>query len=818
MAGESRSADKTTNALPDTNERDRFSPARRLSPAGFLPDLKIHPVEDERSNDSRLAYSEPSATSKQWRLNFSTRSALNSIAQAARLELDRGVAFLLMPVFIGAGIVWYFSLTEEPGFLQPTACVLALGLAVIAARGRPRLKLALIAALLCAFGVLAAKFETWRVETLMVGSGISTHVTGRVVALDHMASGRVRLTLDVTGTARPRLYYQPERVRLSARRISSEIGAGSLVSGYARLLPPTGPVRPGGYDYSFQSYFDGIGGSGFFMTDPKPVATAHMPITAQMSAAIENARNAIAARIRRSIGGPEGEIAAALIVGVRAGIPEEINEAMRRTGIYHIISISGLHMALVAGTIMLLLRGAFALFPDFVSRYPVKKYAAFAALATTGAYLIISGMVVAAERSFIMLAVMLVAILFDRAALTVRNLSISALIVMLWSPHEVAGPSFQMSFAATAALVGGYATWADYRAGKTGEGRHAGRPLLFAAPRWMLVVLAGTCATTLIAGSATTLYAAWHFQRVSPLSLIANLAVMPVVSVVVMPFAVLSAIAMPFGADGPFLYVMGKGLSAMIAIAAWLSKHSPIDTIGLVSPQSVLLATIALVIVTMATTRLRWAMLPFAAAALLTVFWVRTPDLLVSENGKLLAMPIGGGELSVNRPRPNGFTLDNWRRAFNAETVIKPEAAHLLGVRLDVGVAASLLPGTSFLCANDFNGLCVARHPSGAIVAWAANAKDAKPACAYASIIVIEDATAQDPCRDKLVMVITARQLARFGSAAVYFDRFAADERPTIRYAVETRYRPWHEHRQFSREARGLAPYRRTHTKQQKKD
>ncbi|TIT71728.1 MAG: competence protein, partial [Mesorhizobium sp.] len=102
----------------------------------------------------------------------------------------------------------------------------------------------------------------------------------------------------------------------------------------------------------------------------------------------------------------EGEIAAALIVGVRAGIPEDINEAMRRTGIYHIISISGLHMALVAGTIMFLLRGAFALFPDFSSRRPVKKYAAAIALASIAAYLVISGIVVAAERSFIMLAVM----------------------------------------------------------------------------------------------------------------------------------------------------------------------------------------------------------------------------------------------------------------------------------------------------------------------------------------------------------------------------------------------------------------------------
>jgi len=164
--------------------------------------------------------------------------------------------------------------------------------------------------------------------------------------------------------------------------------------------------------------------------------------------------------------GAEGEIAAALIVGVRAGIPDEINEAMRRTGIYHIISISGLHMALVAGTIMVCCAAPSRCSRNFSARRPVKKYAPPPHFSSIAAYLIISGIVVAAERSFIMLAVMLIAVLFDRAALTMRNLAISAIAVILVSPHEGGRPSFQMSFAATAALVGAYASWADHHGGK----------------------------------------------------------------------------------------------------------------------------------------------------------------------------------------------------------------------------------------------------------------------------------------------------------------------------------------------------------------
>lgn len=739
---------------------------------------------------------------------LSSRQILQGVAKAAVLELDRGIAFLLVPVFLGAGMVWYFSLETEPGFFQPAATALGLAAAAFAARARPHARMALLAALICALGVLAAKFETWRVEAPMLGAEISTRITGRVVSVDRMANGRLRLTLDVVETARPKLRYQPERVRISARKVPAGMRAGSMVSGFARLMPPTGPVRPGGYDFSFQSYFEGIGASGFFLTDPELAAPAEVTMRARLTGAVENARNAIADRIRASIGGPEGEIAAALIVGVRAGIPEEINESMRRTGIYHIISISGLHMALVAGTIMITLRGAFALLPDFSSRHPVKKFAAFAALCATGAYLVISGMVVAAERSFIMLAVMLVAVLFDRAALTVRNLAISALIVMAWSPHELVGPSFQMSFAATAALVGGFAAWSDYRAGGGAKGPPPQRSLPWLAARWMWAALAGACLTTIMAGSATTLYAAWHFQRVSPLSLFTNLAVMPIVSVVVMPFAVFSALAMPFGADWPFLHVMGKGLEAMIAISNWLSARSPIDAVGLIPPQSVLCVTVALIIATMATTRLRLAALPFALAGLLTLGDARLPHVLILEDARLVAMPIGAGELAVNRTRPNAFALDNWRRALDAETVILPEK--LKGKDLDYlhEDAASLPPGTPFLCANEL-GLCVARHPSGAIVAHATDVVAARAACAFATLVVIDDATAPDPCGDEIVAVLNKRDLARSGSAAVHFSVRSAIRAPEIEFAVEAEYRPWHTQRRFSREARGLPPYRR---------
>ncbi|BCG94545.1 ComEC/Rec2 family competence protein [Mesorhizobium sp. 131-2-1] len=805
MAGRGRGAEEGEGTTAGVSERLLFvdTPSAETAPLA-LPELRPATKIPPDGGVSRSVT--PTATVRLRRQlgRVSLPAFHHSIGIAAATELDRGIGFLLVPVFLAAGVVLYFSLSIEPDIYRPLAVVVLMAVCALVARPWAKTHLLFMAALFCALGFLAAKVETWRAATPMLGSEIQTRLTGRLVSLEEMENGRVRLTVDVIATAHPKLRYPPERVRLSAREVPPDMIAGVLISGYARLLPPTGPVRPDSYDFSFDSYFSGIGASGFFLGNPKTIASEDAPLSARLAFAVEKARESIADHIRGQVGGPEGEIAAALIVGVRAGIPDEINEAMRRTGIYHIISISGLHMALVAGTIMLLLRGAFALFPDFASRRPVKKYAAAAALASIAAYLVFSGVVVAAERSFIMLAVMLVAVLFDRAALTMRNLAISAIAVILVSPHEVVGPSFQMSFAATAALVGAYAGWADYRADRI-TAPPPKRSFLRFASRKLVLGMGGLAMTSIIAGGATAHFAIWHFQRVSPLSLVANLAVMPIVSLVVMPFAVLSALAMPFGADGPFLYVMGKGLTAMIAVSAWISERSPIDAVGLISIQSVVFVTIALVIATMATTWLRLAAVPFALASLLTVSNVRTPDVLISEDAHLVAMPIGGGELAINRARPNEFTTDNWKRALVAETIVEPETFETGDARFDID-PLELPSGSPFYCKG---GLCLARHPSGAIVALADDRKTARPACAFADLIVIDDATAYSPCWNSLALVVTKRQLARSGSAAVFFDRQSATAQATIRYAVEKPYRPWHEQRSYSREARGLPPYER---------
>lgn len=706
-------------------------------------------------------------------------------------EWDRGTGFVFLPVMMAAGALIYFTLPFEPAGLPIVLGAIVLLILLVFVRTAVMLRAGLAAALFLLAGIGAGKVESWRAGTQMNGSEVATRVTGRVVRMEHQASGRIRLTLDVLATERPELRYAPARIRLSARDVPEETRPGSVVNGVARLMPLSGPVRPGSYDFSFHAWFDGLGAVGFFyrnpeLSDPPPGGDA---TTLQRAAIwVENVRLSLAQRVRAQIGGAEGEIAATLIAGIRAGIPDETAEALRRTGMAHILAISGLHMALVAGTVLLGFRIGFALFPDFASRHPVKKYAALAALLACAFYLAISGGAVAAQRSFIMLAVMLTALLFDRAALTMRNLAIAALIIIAVSPHEVTGPSFHMSFAATASLIGAYAIWSEHRARRYQRGfvPPANLSLPSRIRRYSLYFLGGLAMTSIIAGLATALYGAYHFYRVPPLALIANLAAMPMVTAIVMPFAVLSVLAMPFGLDGPFLWLMGMGLAYVNGVAAWVSDHSPFDAIGILPVGGVLALTLALVMATLTTTVLRLsALIPALLGA-----WMLTdralPEVVISEDGRLVAVRTAPDVLAVNRDRPNAFTIQDWTRALGLEDFSTPAAARREGM-------------AGFDCAED---VCTATTMSGRVVAHVPDAERAAGLCSAAALIVIDDATAGNPCGAGAV-VLTKRDMARRGSAAVTF----AGEGVRIEHAIGEPYRPWHAHRRFSREARGMAPW-----------
>jgi competence protein ComEC len=444
-------------------------------------------------------------------------------------------------------------------------------------------------------------------------------------------------------------------VRVNAR--SPEALSGQHVVVVARLLPPPGPARPGGYDFGRDAFFRGIGAVGSIpgklaiTVDPPP-----MPGDLAIAVAIDQARNALTERIAKAGGGQAGAMTAALVTGKRGLISDATNNDLRAAGIYHIVSISGLHMVLAAGTIFWLVRALLALSRTFALRWPLKKIAALAAMAGATAYCVFSGSEVATMRSLIMTLVMLGATLVDRPALSMRNLALAAVIVLLREPEALLGPSFQMSFGAVAALIAFAERW---------EERPSSRPP--GALPWPLGLLwtstMGVIVTTLLATAATAPFGAFHFQSFNPFGLLGNALALPFISLVVMPASVFGVLAYPFGLDWPAWALVGLASETVLKLAHWVAGFDH-ATVGMAAfgPATLGCFAVSLLWLTLWTTWLRWlAILPL-------VFGVATasrpdrPDILIERDGAGMAVRGSGGRL-IAAGKPSSFVLQQWLTA-----------------------------------------------------------------------------------------------------------------------------------------------------------
>ncbi len=380
-----------------------------------------------------------------------------AFSDALALEAERRRLFLWLPVAMGLGVLLYFAADREPSLWAPAIGFgVAAGLACLL-RTRPLPAGACIALAAVFAGFAAGVWRTADIGAPMLDRPRVAKITGFVESVEARDVG-ARLVLLITDVAGLALEARPRRVRVNIR--SGTVAPGDHIVATARLLPPPGPARPGGYDFGRDAFFRGIGAVGSIAGKiaPAPPPSA-IPMRLAFDAALDRARNALTARIASVGGGQGGAMGAALVTGKRGLITEATNNDLRAAGIYHIVSISGLHMVLAAGTIFWLVRALLALSQTIALSWPVKKIAAVAAMAGATAYCVFSGGDVATERSLIMTLVMLGAILVDRSALSMRNLALAALIVLLREPDALLGPSFQMSFGAVAALIAFAERW-----------------------------------------------------------------------------------------------------------------------------------------------------------------------------------------------------------------------------------------------------------------------------------------------------------------------------------------------------------------------
>ncbi|PZQ45055.1 MAG: hypothetical protein DI551_08595 [Micavibrio aeruginosavorus] len=573
--------------------------------------------------------------------------------------------FLWIPVAFAAGIAGYFALPFEPPIWTGLAAVLAAGalFAVLYRRQHDTPltfgSFVLSAALLCAcFGFCAAQAGTKIHGTAILEKSIGpADVVGYVESVERL-SGKKGSRAVLSGLTIQRLdkAQTPRKIRVTFRK-DEGLEAGRMISALVKLDPPSGAVAPGAYDFRRHLFFEGIGGVGFSFTAPKVIEA---PEHSGASLFFEHLRTRIDGAIKEKAGPVTAGIMSALITGERGAIAQEDDDAMRASGLYHLLSISGTHVALVAGILFFGVRLLLAAIPYLALRYPIKKIAAVFALCGAAFYVVLAGADVPAQRALLSTALVMLAVILDRSPLSLRLVAFSALVVLTFAPFALIGVSFQMSFAAVTALIAFF----DYiRPWWMAISSRAG------VVRKCVLYVAALCLTSIIAGTATGFFSLYHFQQFAVYGVLSNMLAVPLTGVVIMPAAIASLILMPFGCEAPALQVMEWGTIWMLGIAHWTAglEGAVIHVSQWPKATFVLFAGSMILFLLWEGWRGKGVAVFLMVMGLLFAAFHAQPDVYVSESGKLVAVRGDDGDLYFSSGRRDKFAAENWLRLSGRE-------------------------------------------------------------------------------------------------------------------------------------------------------
>jgi competence protein ComEC len=554
---------------------------------------------------------------------------LEALADAERDQLP-----LWVPVGLGLGIAAWFTLPDAhawTAFLL-AASALALGSAAVAGSTRWARALAIFAAT-AAIGCGLVWSKSERVAAPRLERARMAEFTAEIESLQRIpAKETVRLVVRPSGPDLP-----PKlRINVDAKAAPAELTAGATVLLKAWLMPPPQMAVPGAYDFARVAWFQGIGGTGRALGPVQLTAPAREQ---GIAARIASARQRLADHIGTRLQGGEGGIATALATGDQGGISEEDAEAMRRSGLAHLLSVSGLHLTAVVGAVMLLTLKLLALSPTLALRWRLTLIAAGAGALAGIAYTLLTGAEVPTVRACVAALLILIGIALGREAFTLRLLAVGAMIVLLFWPESLAGPSFQLSFAAITAIV----TLHEHPRVKTllarrdeGIVQKLGRGLL-------ALILTG-----LAVEIALTPIALYHFHKAGFYGALANIVAIPLTTFIVMPLEALALLFDLAGLGAPFWWLTGKALSLLLALA-----HATANAPGAVATLPTMpVGAFALMIAgglwfCLWRTRWRhWGFAPLLAGAI-WAFSTPAPDLIITGDGRHL----------VIRTEPEGYAL-----------------------------------------------------------------------------------------------------------------------------------------------------------------
>lgn len=677
-----------------------------------------------------------------------------------------------VPVLMGLGIAVYFYLPQEPSMAVALAPLALSVLARLLSGEGNRLcpSELLTVATWIALGFAIAAMRTFiLMSPQVVEESQDVDLVGRIVATDTTARGGQRLLVDASDVGQTGAM----RLRLSSPRLWPDLQPGDWIRTRADIRPLPAPVMPGGFDFGRKLWFEGVRGTAFTIGEIERVEPqGGESALSRIAARFQRIRDMITGRILAHMSARTGPVAAAFLTGERSGIDEEDNQAMQASSLSHLLSISGLHMMLAGFGVFAAIRYASCLLPAWgsgpaLASHPgVKKAAASVALLASLAYLLLSGASIPTQRAFVTVAMAFVAIIADRNAISMRTVAIAATAVLLVMPEAWMDPSFQMSFCAVVVLVAAYEWWSTVRLRYWRDDGWIRRAMS---------AIAGTAATSVMAGLATAPFAAYHFNRLSAYGVVANVLVMPVVSLVIMPSGVVALLLMPLGLEWLPLQVMDWGLELMLDTAHWVSSW-PGAAIGVRAFSIEALMLMSLGVLWTACWHMRWrwlGLLPVFIGLVMAAFSPQ-PDIIIARTGGNVAVRSADGLLSFASARRSRFDAEMWLRADGDTREISDAIAR---------------DSSAFACTP---GICIAAlQGRRGNVALVQDGAESRVACTQADIVISPRSTASnsglEACGEGKLS-FSGSALQSTGAVSIRFET----DGPHVQTVARTRgERPW---------------------------
>ncbi|MBR2034143.1 MAG: ComEC/Rec2 family competence protein [Alphaproteobacteria bacterium] len=578
------------------------------------------------------------------------------VKQQASLEEERKK--LWIPVFCATGAGIYFMLTSEPSKWITLGLIESLILIAIIFRHYLQ-----ILRILTVLALIVGGFAWAQVNSIYISSKQAPFTAGKqyikgvIKKIDYNQSGKLRLTLDKVQDFDNQNMLG--RFRISLRNKKGNYKVGECVEMVATLMPRAKPQIPEGFKFDRNSFYQNISGSGYAESRALPIECRETPpILDTIHNHINNWRFDMIEKIYSTIPPEQASIVAAILVGEQSRISPQTIQNYRNSGLAHFLSISGLHMSMIAGLMFFFIRLIIALIPPLSLRYDSKKISAIMAIIVSGAYLLISGMAIPVQRAFIMTFIVLLGIILNRRAISMYTIAWAAFIVLFFTPQALISASFQMSFAAVIVLIAFYERFAS----KINSWfRDANNSIIIKTVKIICAYFVGIIIADFVASIATLPFAIYHFNRVATYTSLTNLIAGPIIGFIIMPFTLFSLLAMPFGAETYLLHIVGWGIGLLNNLTAWVSSlggsNLQVMSMPLWGLMSMTFGGLWLCI-----WQREWRIWGMVGIVLgcLSFLTISKPDILINEDNSLVAIRDEQNNIVILPTRGKNFTKQIW--------------------------------------------------------------------------------------------------------------------------------------------------------------